>query len=97
MAGERFGAPKGTVVASIDVWLPDPVGGACRKHAGPTFPLSEESIVDWSPEKIRVQFVPRDLEKIALQVQATVAPCETQHPWIRLQVLTADNRRTAWS
>ena len=36
--GERFGGPKGTVVASIEVWLPDPVGGACRKHAGPTFP-----------------------------------------------------------
>jgi hypothetical protein len=31
--GERFGGPKGTVVASVDVWLPDPVGGACRKHA----------------------------------------------------------------
>lgn len=97
LEGERFGARKGTVVASIDVWLADPVGGACRKQAGPTFPLSEESIVGWSPEKIRVQFAPRDLEKIASQVQATVAPCETQHPWIRLQVLTADNRRTEWS
>lgn len=90
MEGERFGSPKGTVLATVDVWLPDPVGGACRKHNGPTFPLSAESIVDWSPEKISVRFAQRDLDKIASQIQATVAPCETQDPWIRLQVLTAD-------
>lgn len=96
LEGERFGTPRGTVLASIDVWLRDPAGGTCRKGAGPTFPLGEESIIDWSPEEIRIQFAPRDLERIASQVQATVAPCETQRPWIRLQVLTADRRRTAW-
>jgi len=100
LTGERFGDRKGVVLASIDVWRPAPDSlTVCRKEAGLTFPLSEDSIVDWSAEEIRLRFVPRDLEKIAAQVKATEgtrADCEAPPPWIRFQVLTADRRRTPW-
>jgi hypothetical protein len=100
LTGERFGDRKGVVLASIDVWLPaQDFRNTCRKEAGPTFPLSEDSIVDWSAEEIRLQFVARDLERIAARVKATEgtrADCEAPPAWIRFQVLTADHRRTPW-
>src|SRR4029434_6114914 len=100
LKGERFGVQKGVVLASIDVWLPAPDSGTdCRKERGLTCALSENSIVVCSAEEIRLQFVPRDLERIAAQVKAaegTRADCDSPPPWIRFQVLTADRRRTPW-